>query len=288
MHRTQKLRKCFNLKNVFSGSTDYRKIHKVIGVMKYLIMIPILSCCLSLSTFGAVSVSPAGVQMVWDDGGEHFGNFKTFNTKKGIKLALFLKNDKASFVKLDQNKSAVKVCGEKGRCSFFGSSSISEDGKMLKLEVGADGAKPVDGKIVVKGELVVISATGKGEVSTEMVEWKKGGSVQFPKDSGLPTFKIETMGKPKWGDEKWEVTLKCSEDYEQFVSVKFIDEKGVEHKAKRGSWSSMGFFGKKTVTVSYKAPEVLTKAKMVVEYWKGTQEEKVPVNLVLGLDGEKK
>jgi len=233
-------------------------------------------------------VRPAGVQMVWDDGSDHFESFKTFNTKKGIKLALFLKTDGNSLVKLDQGKSKVTVCGEKGDCWFFGSSSITKDGKMLRLEVGADGAKPADGKIIVDGELVVISATGKGQISTGMIEWKKGGSVQFPKDSGLPTFEIEETGKPKWGDEKWEVTLKCSQDFERFVSVKFVDDQGVEHKGSRGSWSSMGFLGKKTVTVSYKAPEVLTKAKMVVEYWDGLKEEKVPVNLTIGFDGKKK
>ena len=256
--------------------------------MKKSMMLPMLLCCLGSSAIAEVSVSPAGVQMVWDDGGDHFGNFKTFNTKKGIKLALFLKTDGSSFVKLDQGKSKVTLCGEKGMCWFFGSSSISKDGKMLRLEVGADGAKPVDGKIKVEGELVVISATGKGQISTEMIEWKKGGSVKFPKESGLPTFKIEKTGKPKWGDEKWEVTLKCSQDFERFVSVKFVDDKGVEHKGKRGSSSSMGFLGKKTVTVSYKASEVLTKAKMVVEYWDGVKEEKVPVNLIIGLDGKKK
>jgi len=253
--------------------------------MKKSIIIPMLLCCLGSFAFGEVSVRPAGVQMVWDDGSDHFESFKTFNTKKGIKLALFLKTDGNSLVKLDQGKSKVTVCGEKGDCWFFGSSSITKDGKMLRLEVGADGAKPADGKIIVDGELVVISATGKGQISTGMIEWKKGGSVQFPKDSGLPTFEIEETGKPKWGDEKWEVTLKCSQDFERFVSVKFVDAKGVEHMAKRGSWSSMGFLGKKTVTVSYKASEVFTKAKMVVEYWKGVKEEKVPLNLVIGLDG---
>jgi len=43
-----------------------------------------LLCCLGASAFGEVSVRPAGVQMVWDDGGDHFGNFKTFNTKKSF------------------------------------------------------------------------------------------------------------------------------------------------------------------------------------------------------------
>lgn len=254
-------------------------------VMKNLFVLPLLLACSGSMAFGDVTVKPAGMQVVWHDGAEHFDGFKTFNSKPGIKLALLLETDGNPFVGLDQNKSKVTVNGVKADCWFFGSNGLSKDLKHLKLDVSAEGAKVKDGKVEAKGELVVSTASGKGEVSTEMIEWKKGATVEFPKEAGLPTFKVEKIGKPDWGDEKWQVTLKCNKDFEKFVSAKFVDEDGNEHKATRGGWSSMGFFGKKTVTVSYKAPVTLSKAKMVIEVWKDVQKVKVPINLSVGGDG---
>ena len=253
--------------------------------MKKYLMIPFLFGCVCSFSYGGVTIKTAGAQVVWDDGGEHFGNFKTFNAKPGVKLALILETNEHSFVNLDQQDTNVTIGGVKGQCWLFGSSAISKDGKFLRVEVGGDGAKPVKGKVEAKGEITVTTASGKGQVSTEMIQWKPGQEVRFPEDAGLPTFKIDKIGKPKWGDDKWEVTLKCNKDFEKFVSVKFVDEKGHEHKAKRGSWSSMGVMGIKTVSVSYRSPDEISKAKMVAEVWNDVKKIKVPVSLSVGMDG---
>ena len=256
--------------------------------MKTLLLIPMLLSSMNLMAADEISVKAAGLQVVWEDGAEYFNGFKTFNSKPGVNLALILETKGDSFVDLDQNESKVIVGGVKGSCWFFGSGGLSEDAKHLKLKIGADGAKPSDGKVEVKGDVVVMTASGKGELSSEMIEWKKNSVVKFPKDSGLPDFKVGEIGKPDWGDEKWEVTLKTKKDFEKFVSVKFVDEKGKEFEGKRGGWSRMGMLGKVDISVSYKVKDPVKHAKMVVEYWKGVKKVKVPVNMTIGMDGVSK
>lgn len=254
--------------------------------MKKSLVIPLLLGCITTLSHAEVTVTPVGLQSVWDDGGDTFGGFKTFNSKPGVKIALHVQTDKDTLIGIDEKESKVNVGGVEALYSFYASSSsISKDGKTLRLDIKAEGAKPVNGKIVTSGEVVVSTANGKKLISSEVLEWKKGAKVQFPKEANLPTFEIDKIGKPDWGDEKWEVTLKTNKEFDKFVSVKFIDEQGKEHNAKRGGSSSMTFLGKTSVTVSYKAPENISKAKMVVEVWKGLNKTKVPVNFTLGNSG---
>lgn len=242
-------------------------------------------CGTTLLSHAGIEVKPAGMQVVWNDGAEHFNGFKTYNSKPGIQVVLMLFTDGERFVAMDNKASKIAVEGAKGQCWFFGSQSLSKDGKVMKVRVDAEGAKNSGGKVSVKGDVVITTASSKGKLSTGMIEWKKGAMVKFPKESGLPTFKISEIGKPKWGDEKWEVTLECNAEFEKFVSVQFVDDQGNEQEGKRGSWSSMGMGGIKKVSVSYKAKKPITKGEMVIEYWQGIKKVKVPVDLSLGING---
>lgn len=233
-----------------------------------------------------ITVKPAGMQIVWDDGGETFDGFKTFNSKPGVNLVFHLTTDKGKLIGVDTEKSKVQVGGAESYCSFYDSSSSrSKDGKTIKLELNTEGAQPTEGKFKTSGEIVVSTANGSAELSSSDIEWKKGSKVQFPEQANLPIFEIDKIGKPSWGDDKWEVTLKTNKKFDKFVSVKFIDENGKEHKATRGSWSSMSMFGKSSVTVSYKAPVKITKAKMVVEVWQNLNTTTVPFNFTFGTSG---
>jgi len=230
-------------------------------------------------------VKPLGVQVVWDDGTEFF-KFKTFNSKPGVMMSVMLATDGDPFVSSDQNACKLTVGGAKVNCWVFESQGLAEDAKHMRVKVDAPGAKLKDGKVTVEGELLVKTANGKGVLETEMIDWKKGGEVKFPKESGLPVFTIEKIGKPDWGDEKWVVTLKTNKDFEEFVSVKFIDENGKELKASRAGSSRMGMMGVVSISVSYKVKTPVTKAKMVVEYWKNVKNVKVPVKFSIGMDGK--
>lgn len=258
----------------------------MVSVMKQLIFNScLLACCAGSMAYGEVTVKPSGIQMVWDDGAKLFDGFKTFNQDPGAKLAFIFKSDGDAFVGLDEDASSVKVGGVDASFWFFASQAMSEDRKAMKMSLIAKGAEVKDGRLPVKGEIVVMTASGKEELKTDLQLWEKGGKVAFPEAAGLPVFTIDKIAKSKWDDKTWDVTLKCKKEFDSFVSVKFVDEEGKEHEAERGSWSSMGVLGMRTVTVSYRSKYKPTKARMVVEVWKGVEKVKLPIDYAMSLVG---
>lgn len=235
---------------------------------------------------GGVTVKPAGMQVVWDDGGGVFGSFRTFNMKAGMQVAIILDSDGPSFIDVVERECKVTIGGAEGRCRYFGQQSqLSKDGKHLRLEIEAEGAKLVDEKAAMNGEIAVLMASEKAEASTGMLDLKVGTVVEFPAEAGLPKLTIEKVGKPSWGKEEFMVSLKCHEDFQKPVSVKFIDENGKEQVAKSAGSSRMGIGKMLTVSMAYKVDKKVSKAKLVVEYWKDLKKVTVPVDFKLGFGG---
>lgn len=231
-----------------------------------------------------VTVKPAGMQVVWDDGDKAFGGFRTFNSEPGVRLSLILESDAASFIGVDEDACEVKIGGQEADCSFFGQQSeLSEDGKKLRLKFSAKGAKDDGGKVPVSGKIMVETASEKGEVSSNEVEWKEGAVLKFPEESGLPEFTVDKVGKPDWGDDEFEVTLKCKKDYPEPAGVKFVDENGKEQEADRSGSMRMGIGKMVKIEVNYKAKKAMTKGRLVIEYWKDLEKVSVPVEMKLGL-----
>ena len=98
----------------------------------------------------------------------------------------------------------------------------------------------------------------------------------------MPTFTVDKVGKPEWGDEEFEVTLKCKKDYQEPASVKFVDEDGNEQEADRSGSMRMGIGKMVNIEVSYKAKKKMTKGKLVIEYWKDLEKVSVPAVKVPG------
>jgi hypothetical protein len=164
---------------------------------------------------------------------------------------------------------------------------LSEDGKKLRLKFSAEGSEGRGRNGA--GERRDRRADGEreGEVESNEVEWKKGAVLKFPEGSGLPSFTVDKVGKPDWGDDEFEVTLKCKKDYPEPAGVKFVDGEGNEQEADRSGSMRMGFGKMVNIEVSYKAKKTMTKGKLVIEYWKDLENVVVPVEMSLGLgDGD--
>ena len=74
----------------------------------------------------------------------------------------------------------MKIGGAEADCSFFGQQSeLSKDGKKLRIEFDAKGAKLTEGTVPVTGEIAVVTASEKGTAESGLVEWKKGAESQF-------------------------------------------------------------------------------------------------------------
>jgi hypothetical protein len=258
----------------------------VASVMKTILPMLAMAWCAGSLAMGGISAKAVGLQMVWDDGSEIFSGFRTFNSKPGMTVAVRLDSDGPSFIDVVENESELTLCGKEAKCKFFKmKSTLSEDGKHLRVDVEADGAKAVGGKVAVDGVIMVKTASKKDTATTKMLDLKPGTVVEFPEESGLPKFTVTKVGKPDFGNEKMAVSLKCSKDFEKPVSVKFVGEDGKEQVAKSAGWSRFSMGKSVTVNVGYKVPEKMARAKLVVEYWKDLKKEKVPVKFEVGLDG---
>jgi hypothetical protein len=66
-----------------------------------------------------VTVKPAGLQVVWDDGHKAFGGFRTFNSQPGVQVSFLLESDGASFIDVDDDACSVKIGGEEADCLVF-------------------------------------------------------------------------------------------------------------------------------------------------------------------------
>lgn len=236
------------------------------------------------SAAAEITVEPAGLQVVWDDGGRAFGGFKTYNMSKGVSVALHLKSDSDSIIGLDEHDSSITIGGKNADMGFFSADhGISEDGKTAKVDFEADKAEAVDGKLEVKGTIVVVAANEVAEASTGLIEWQEGLEVVFPDDAKFPKFTVSKVGKPDWGDEQFAISLKCNEDFREPIRVRFIEEDGTEHEASGDGYSRMKMGKIVKMEFGYKTDKKFSKARMVIEYWKDAKKVDVPVELKLGL-----
>ena len=250
-------------------------------------MIPkwLIASLILLPTANAdIFIKPAGFQVVYDDGGDKFGGFKTFNSSEGINIEFHLTSDGASFVGLDKEECDLSIGGVEAGCMFFGQDSeFSKDKQVMKVKFDADGAEAKDGKVEVNGHLSVLTASKLETVETKMMEWKKGAAITFAGTDKLPTFQVTEVGKPKWGDDKWAVTIQAKESFQAPVRVYFEEADGTRHEARKGGSSRLSFDKSVTIDLEYRTKSEIDKAKMVVEYWDDLKKEKVPVDLELGL-----
>jgi len=232
-------------------------------------------------------VKLAGIQAVIDDGSKEFDGFKTFNSEKGHAVTLIIAGGDKQIVGFDDDKAAVKIGGAAAKCRFFGGDmAFSKDHRALRLEFSAEGAAQVgaDGTLKMTGEIPITLATGKEETRSDSFAASAGTAIKFPSNkAGMPTLKVKSTGKPKWGDAPFELVLSTNRKADEFAGIRFYTKDGKPVEAERGSTSWMGFAGQGSGEISYnfKAPQ--TELILAVETWTGREEKKLKVDLAAGL-----
>lgn len=239
------------------------------------------------ATAAEPAVKLAGIQAVLDDGAKEFDGFKTYNSEKGIGVTLIVRSPDKAMVGFDDDKASLKIGGADAKCRFFGGDmAFSKDRLALKLEFTATTAvKPSpDGTLKVQGEIPITLATGKEETRSESFTVATGTAVKFPAGKeGLPTLKIKSSGKPKWGDDAFEIELNTDTKPETFAGIRFYTKDGQPVESKRGSTSWMSFGGKGSGSVTYTFKAAQTDLILAVESWTGKEEKKLKVDLNAGL-----
>ncbi len=231
-------------------------------------------------------VKLAGIQAVFDDGAKEFDGFKTYNSEKGLGVTLIIRSADKAMVAFDDDKAALKIGGAEAKCRFFGGDmAFSKDRLALKLEFTAESAVKAasDGTLKVQGEIPITLATGKEETRSESFTVAAGTTVKFPagKD-GLPALKIKSSGKPKWGDDPFEIEFNTDTKPETFAGIRFYTKDGQPVESKRGSTSWMSFGGKGSGSVTYTFKAAQTDLMLAVESWTGKEEKKLKVDLSAG------
>ena len=99
---------------------------------------------------------------------------------------------------------------------------------------------------------------------------------------GEDAFEVNSLGKPDWGDDPIQVELKSSVSYKDFKGLHFYDLKGNKIESERSRNGSMGIFGKRTYTVSFKLKKKVDKIVLAVDEWSDMEVVKVPFDFTIG------
>jgi hypothetical protein len=255
--------------------------------MKALLTFLPLASLLTLCTAEPV-VKLAGIQVVYDDGAKAFDGFKTYNREKGYGVTLMVSGTGKDIVGFDNDEAKLEMGGVAAECRFFNPGmSISKDRRTLRVEFTADaGAKfSGDGAVKITGELPVLLATGKEEARSEVFKTQAGTAVTFPASAkgGQPKLKVKSTGKPKWGDDPFEVVLSTNRKADDFAGIRFYDKDGNAVESNRGGSSWMGFGNKGSGEISFTFKKKQTELILAIESWTGREEKKLKVDLSAGL-----
>ena len=253
--------------------------------MKFLIILAILATTVAYpATIRAeLSVEPAGMKIIWKSLKDEFDGFQTYNSEQGVYLTLAVKGGSKGIISFDKEKSKIVMSDGindlKGEFGIW--NKISKDGKTMRIEVSADQVPSTEAsKLSLKGGLAMMVASKTETKASESREFNKGDKVEL--SEGFK-FEIESIGKPKWGDDPLEVAFKWQRKVPELAAVRFYDAEGTLIESSSGGSSSMGMLGKYSVTKSYKLKKKAAKLKIEVDLWMDAETVTVPVDLAVGL-----
>ena len=261
-----------------------------------------LFCILGLAVGVAsaqVEVSVAGIRVVakgyrseQEDQKFKGDEVRAFNSFAGTSVGLLITSKEKVIVGMDEDRSKITVFGDsqgtdfteaKGRLGRggveFGFSHQSNDKMALMTEVESAGLPAKGAKeIILKGELMVSVASKSALMKSKLVDAKKGDKVVV----GGHSFEIDELGKPDWGKDPLAITLKSSVNHKDFRAFKFFDAEGKEIESKRAGSTSMGFFGKRTYTVTFNLKRKVDQIVLGLDRWTDLEKVQVPFDVKIG------
>jgi hypothetical protein len=229
-----------------------------------------------------VTVTLAGIRTVWNDGAKEFDGFTTFNSEKGTTVAVLISVTEGSIVAYDADKAKFTLGGKPAKVrGFFG--DISTDHKHLKLEVETSAVITAVELATLKldGTLSITTATGSTEIKSDPFEVKPGTQVTFT-TTKLPderSLAIEESGKPKCGDDPFQVSFKSNRTFDEFVNIAFTSADGKLLESSRDSGSSWTMMEETTASVSYTLKQKTDKLVMVLTAWTGLESKPLKISL---------
>ncbi|BDS05112.1 hypothetical protein NT6N_01520 [Oceaniferula spumae] len=250
-------------------------------------LITACSVTLPMASLADVSIEPSGMKIVWQSLKKDFDGFETYNSSEGVYVTVAVRGGGKNVISFDNKKSKVSIqYGDQDLGGSFGMwNKTSKDGKTMRIEVKSDKLPQGDNAALkLAGSLDLVVASKTDTKTSGPRELKKGDKLTFGDNFSCEVSKIE---KPKYGDDELEVSFKWDRDIPELAAVRFYDEAGKLIESKAGGWSSMGGFGKKTVTKSYLLKKKSDILKIEMDLWSDAEALTVPLNLNVGLGAGK-
>ena len=216
---------------------------------------------------------------------------RAFNYGKGTTLMLQVVYEAGGLISFDRDAAKLETFADDKKNDLlperrFGGNGlelfaqISDDGKVALIEISGGGV-PARGSraIRAKGTLVFQQATGKTTAKAENVALKKDATFK----AGPFEFEITAAGKPDWGDDPLQITLKTSRDVAAIKSIKFLDSDGKEIKSSGAGSQSMTSGANTVYERSINLSKQIDAATIELTLWKDMKKIEIPFDLNVGV-----
>lgn len=192
--------------------------------------------------------------------------------KAGSKLLAFT-DDKGT----DLSKKDTQAFGQNWLGSF---PTISKDGHECLIEVGSKHTPRADAaNLLLKANIVITCGSDEKTVRQENVALKAGSTISL----GSMSIKIDTVGKPVWGDAQLSVRFSSNEVFAKIKHWEFLAPDGKEIEHQRRSGGSTEFDGKMTYFVTYELQKKVDTVTLSLTYFDKMEALLVPIDLKSGV-----
>jgi hypothetical protein len=239
---------------------------------------------------GAVTVELVGLEITKPAPEKNEGGVRMISGNEGVRLKLRLIDPSNSIVSIDQKASKIAsfkddkgtdLMREKGgfgpdpfSAHKFGEEALSEV-EIQQPGVPAKGAT----KLQLKGELVVIRASGETTVEQKNLALKKDGKITV----GPVPLTIDSVEDSGFGEMKLSVTLTTNKSMDAIKKIEFADAGGKAIEQQNMGSGSFGFGGQTTYQRTVGLAKKLDKATVRITHYGKQEAVKVPLELEFGV-----
>ncbi len=245
------------------------------------------------SAAGSVTVELVGLEITKPAPQKSEGGGRVISGNEGVRLKLRLIDEGESIVAIDEKASKVSVFADdkgtdltnaKGGGGGFGLSPFSAHKfgaePLSMVEVQQPGV-PVRGatKLQLKGELVVIRASGEKTAEQKNLALKKDSKITV----GPVPLIVEEIRDSGFGEMKLTVTLSTDKPLDAIKKIEFADASGKAVEQEQMGSGSFGFGGKTTYQRTIGLAKKLDKATVRITHHDKMETVKVPLELEFGV-----
>lgn len=235
------------------------------------------------SVLAGPSVKPAGMKIVWEKLAEEFNGYSTYGSDEGVEVSLVLQLEGKSIIAFDDKKSKIAIhYGDKNLGGKFrGFEKYSKDRLNMRIEARTKALPSGEGSdFKLTGSMAVTVASKSETKSLEAQKLKQGDKLTIKEGFD---FEVSNIGKPKYGKDELEITLKWKRDISQLAAVKFYNKEGELIESRSKGWSKSSKVTSKTYSLKKKFDEM----RIEMDFWTDAEILSVPIDLKLNATGGK-